>query len=101
MSAEVRQVVLGELRGDVALQDVASSGEQLKNTLLRAFADSASRSSRGSWPEMLMGGDDRQPVAAGLGQHVAHRPRQGEEVLRLVQVEGGVPAGVWPFGLGR
>jgi hypothetical protein len=48
VGAEMGQVVLGQLGGDVALQDVASSGEQLKNTLLRALADRASRSSRGS-----------------------------------------------------
>ena len=39
-----------------------------------------------------MRGDDREPVAAGLGEHVPDRSRQSQEVLRLVQVERGVAA---------
>ncbi|MGH3237640.1 MAG: hypothetical protein ACRDOH_31165 [Streptosporangiaceae bacterium] len=48
MGAEMGQVVGGQLGATWRSKTWASSGEQLKNTLFRALADSASRSSRGS-----------------------------------------------------
>ena len=42
--------------------------------------------------EMLVGTDDRQAVTPCLGQQVLEAPRQGQEVVALVDVEAGVAA---------
>ena len=42
---------------------------------------------------MLVGEDHREPVAAGLGQHLVERVGQVQEVLALVDVQAGVDAG--------
>ena len=62
----------------------------------RAFAEIPCRRSGGELGEVLVGHGDRQPVGAGLGQHVFQRVGQVQEVLRLVDVQ----AGVGPGGLG-
>ncbi|WP_245997497.1 hypothetical protein [Streptomyces armeniacus] len=42
--------------------------------------------------QVLVGQEHREAVAAGLGEHVLQRVGEGEEVVRFVDVEGGVDA---------
>ena len=60
----------------------------------RALAEMPSRRSGGELGEVLVGHDDGQPVGAGLGEHVLQRVGQVQEVLALVDVQGGVGPGV-------
>ncbi len=59
---------------------------------------------RAELAEVLVGQHQGQPVAAGLGEHVVQRMRQGQEVLALIQehrrVAAGGPPGPGPVGGG-
>ncbi|MEV8064371.1 hypothetical protein AB0P37_50435 [Streptomyces antimycoticus] len=64
----------------------------LKKILLRALAEMPFAQVAWELGEVLVGQGHGQPVAAGFGEHVLQRVGQGEEVVRLVHVQGRIDA---------
>ena len=103
VGAEVGQVVLGQLGGDVAAEGVGVLGATWRTTPWSGrWRETASRSSSGSWPRCWWASTMDEPVAAGLGQHLVEAAGQVQEVLALVDVPGrrrpGPPGRAGPGG---
>ena len=90
VGAQVGQVVGGQVRRVWRSRSRASSGLTVKMTWERALAEMPCAQVGGELGEVLVGHGDRQPVGAGLGEHVFQRVGQVEEVLAFVDVQARV-----------
>ena len=89
----MREVVLVQLGRDVALKDVGVLRRAVEIDLVAGIGAEGVAELPGQLGEVLVGEDEREPVAAGLGEHLLVAAWQREEVLRLVDVQGRVDTG--------
>ena len=91
----------GQLGGGVAFEVAGVFGADGEDDLGAGVRGDPLPQVGGELGEVLVGHGDRQPVGAGLGEHVFQRVGQVEEVLALVDVQAGVgPGGARGCGRG-
>lgn len=90
VGAEVGEVVGAEGGQGVALQRSGVLGGGVEEHLVAGVGGDALAQVAGELGEVLVGEHHGQAVAAGLGEHVLQRVGEGQEVVGLVDVEGGV-----------